>query len=154
MSEIIDNREERIRTLKGVIRELHEGASPETVRARLEKLVRQCDAGEIAAMEQQLINEGVPVEQIMGMCDLHSQVVSGLLVEREAAPVVSGHPVDVFRRENTALLETSEQLHKTLTNLAASGNEPAVTFLDLEEDVLDVSFGRSRELVSRSHSPL
>jgi hypothetical protein len=29
-----------------------------------------------------------------------------------------------------------------------------VTFLDLEEDVLDVSFGRSRELVSRSHSPL
>jgi hypothetical protein len=36
----------------------------------------------------------------------------------------------------------------------ALGNEPAVTFLDLEEDVLDVSFGRSRELVSRSHSPL
>jgi hypothetical protein len=36
----------------------------------------------------------------------------------------------------------------------ALGNEPAVTFLDLEEDVLDVSFGRSRELVSRSYSPL
>ena len=34
------------------------------------------------------------------------------------------------------------------------GDESAVAFLDLEEDVLEVSFGRSRELVSRSHSPL
>ena len=75
MSELIDNRAHRIRTLKEVIRHLHEGKAPAEVKARLAALVRECDASEIAAMEQELMAEGVPVTEIMGMCDLHSQVV-------------------------------------------------------------------------------
>ena len=59
MSELIDNRAHRIRTLKEVIRHLHEGRAPGKVRARLSALVRECDASEIASMEQELIAEGV-----------------------------------------------------------------------------------------------
>ena len=151
MSELIDNRKERIRTLKAVIRGLHEGEAPAAVKARLEDLVRQCDASEIAAMEQELIDEGVPVEQIMGMCDLHSQVVRDLLVEREYAPVAPGHPVDVFRRENVALGEKSQALRAALAELTSGADDAVVNedalgrCLDLFNELMDVDKHYSRK---------
>jgi PAS domain S-box-containing protein len=127
MSELIDNRAQRIRTLKQVIRELHRGVDPQKVKNRLKQLVQQCDAGEIAAMEQELMAEGVPVEEIMGMCDLHSQVVRELIVQRSHAPVQTGHPVDVFRKENAALAERSASMRAALSELAATSNDAAMS---------------------------
>jgi hypothetical protein len=121
MSELIDNRAHRIRTLKEVIRHLHEGKAPAEVKARLAALVRECDASEIAAMEQELIAEGVPVQEIMGMCDLHSQVVRDILVEKAGAPPPPGHPVDTFRRENEALRAQAASLRSALATLAPEG---------------------------------
>jgi DUF438 domain-containing protein len=144
MSELIDNRKERIRTLKQVVQGLHRGEDPEQVKNRLKELVKQCDASEIAAMEQELMADGVPVEEIMGMCDLHSQVVRELIVERPHAPVTSGHPVDVMRRENAALLERSAAMRGTLADLgkAPAEDEPDPSILararDLLNEIMDV----------------
>jgi hypothetical protein len=121
MSELIDNRAHRIRTLKEVIRHLHEGKAPAEVKARLAALVRECDASEIAAMEQELMAEGVPASEIMGMCDLHSQVVRDILVERASAPPPPGHPVDTFRRENEALREQARAMRAALLALGPEG---------------------------------
>jgi DUF438 domain-containing protein len=121
MSELIDNRAHRIRTLKEVIRHLHEGRAPAEVKSRLAALVRECDASEIAAMEQELMTEGVPASEIMGMCDLHSQVVRDILVERASAPPPPGHPVDTFRRENEALGEQARTMRAALAALAPEG---------------------------------
>ncbi|MDY7110126.1 MAG: DUF438 domain-containing protein [Planctomycetota bacterium] len=121
MSELIDNRAHRIRTLKEVIRHLHAGEAPDAVRGRLRDLVRECDAAEIAAMEQELIDEGVPVQEIMGMCDLHAQVVREILVERQASSIPAGHPVDTFRRENTALRDTIASLRESIHAALSDG---------------------------------
>ncbi|MCP4545105.1 MAG: DUF438 domain-containing protein [bacterium] len=88
MSELIDNRAHRIRTLKHIIRHLHRGEAPD----QLAKLVGECDATESAMMEQELMAEGVPVAEVMSTCDLHSQVVRDLLVEHPAPPTPPGHP--------------------------------------------------------------
>jgi uncharacterized protein len=72
MSELIDNRSHRIRTLKEIIQHLHAGNPPEQVRAQLREIVRQTDATEVMAMEQELMSEGMPVEEVRSMCDLHS----------------------------------------------------------------------------------
>jgi len=61
-------------------------------------------------MEQALLQEGIAVSELMGMCDLHSEVVGDLLVERDHAELLAGHPVDVFRRENEALGARARQL--------------------------------------------
>ena len=104
MTEVIDNRQKRIANLKAIIRQLHEGASPDAVRGQLKDLVRQCDAGEIAAMEHQLMTEdNIPVQQVMKMCDLHAEVVKDILVEHEHEEIKTGHPVNIFKRENIAL---------------------------------------------------
>jgi len=144
MSELIDNRAERIRMLKQVVQGLHRGEDPDKVKNRLKQLVKQCDAGEIAAMEQELMADGVPVQEIMGMCDLHSQVVRELIVDRPHAPTLSGHPVDVFRRENAALLERSASLRETLSALGAGpvDEAPDASILDrargLLNEIMDV----------------
>ncbi len=103
MSEIIDNRAHRIRTLKGIIKHLHAGQPPDAVREELKQLVRETDYSEIVAMEQELMAEGMPAEEIACMCDLHSQVTRDVLVQIPARAVPPGHPADTFRRENEAL---------------------------------------------------
>jgi DUF438 domain-containing protein len=135
MSELLDNREHRIRTLKEVIRHLHDGRAPAEVKGRLAQLVRECSASEIASMEQALIADGVPAQQIMRMCDLHAQVVRDILVTPREASVPPGHPVDTFRRENAALAEQVRTLRAGLATLApadAADGAPVETSQVLE----------------------
>lgn len=114
MSELIDNRAQRIRTLKEVILHLHQGNPPDAVRARMQALVGQTDHSEIIAMEQELIADGMPVEQIQSMCDLHSQVTRDVVVQLRPREIAPGHPVDTFRRENAALREAVSRLRAAL----------------------------------------
>jgi len=134
MTELIDNRAHRIRTLKHIIKHLHSGEAPEQVRDQLKQLVKECDATEIAQMEQELMAEGVPVAEIMSMCDLHSQVVKEILVERPAPEMPPGHPVRTFRKENEALGHQVAKVREALAKLAApapggGGSPPADAML-------------------------
>jgi DUF438 domain-containing protein len=115
MSELINNREARIETLKGIIRHLHAGKPADEVRQQLKDLVGATDYSEVAAMEQQLIAEGMPVEEIASMCDLHSQVTRDVLVQLPARAVPPGHPIDTMRRENEALTEAIARLREAMS---------------------------------------
>jgi DUF438 domain-containing protein len=104
MSELIDNRTQRISLLKEIIQHLHSGNAPDAVRDQLRDMVRHTDATEIMAMEQELIAGGMKVEEVRSMCDLHSQVMRDILVPLPATETIfPGHPADTFRRENAAL---------------------------------------------------
>lgn len=126
MSELIDNRAHRIREMKRIIRGLHDGEDIAAVRERFKAIVRHADAGEVAAMEQELLAEGLPVQELMKTCDLHSEVVSDLLVERPHAEIQPGHPVDVFRRENLALADQAEALRLALASVVDRDDEDLV----------------------------
>lgn len=120
MSELIDNRANRIRVLKDIIKHLHAGNPPEAVQRQMREMVKQTDASEIMAMEQELMAEGMSVEEVRSMCDLHSQVTRDVLVQiptrKDIAP---GHPVDTFRRENEALRNVITLMKTELAELQA-----------------------------------
>jgi len=113
MSELIDNRRRRIATLKEIIKQLHRGVDPAHVRQQLVELVKTADAGEIAAMEQEILAEGVPLDEIKSMCDLHAQVVRDVL-EQKQVEVPPGHPADTLRRENAALRAACDRLEAAM----------------------------------------
>jgi DUF438 domain-containing protein len=123
MSELIDNRAQRVRTLKGIIQRLHAGGAPDEVRNSLNELVRQTDCSEVMAMEQELIADGMPMEEIQGMCDLHSQVTRDVLVQLAPASVPPGHPVDTFRRENQALRESIARLQAAMNRVLETADD-------------------------------
>lgn len=106
MSEYINNREYRQKVLKELIKELHNGKSVEEVKPRFEKLIEGISPGEISEMEQALIMEGMPVEDIQRLCDVHAALFKGSIEEihRPQRPEdMPGHPVHTFKLENREL---------------------------------------------------
>jgi uncharacterized protein len=158
MSELIDNRAHRIRTMKEIIKHLHRGGSPDEVRGRLREMVRETDASEIAAMEQELMAEGMRVEEVQSMCDLHASVLREVLVQIEPAQagsgLPSGHPVDTLRRENEALRGAVARMRAAIRAVAALPETSAAerelpAWQQAYNDVMDVEkhYQRKEHLV-------
>lgn len=108
MSEIINNREYRQKVLKEIIKDLHKGKPVEEVKARFEELIQGVSTAEISEMEAALIAEGMPVEEIQRLCDVHASVFKGSIedIHREKKPEETpGHPIHTFKQENRAIEE-------------------------------------------------
>lgn len=120
-----DETARRQETLKALIRKLHDGASVDDVKAEFDALVQGIDSAEIARMEQALIAEGMPVEEVMRLCDVHVTVFKEALEEKPGAVVAEGHSVDAYQRENVVIGEITSELRAALDALA-DGNDTAV----------------------------
>lgn len=105
MSELINNREHRQKMLKEVIKELHDGKAVEEVKEKFAKVIEGVSASEISAMETQLVKEGLPIEEIQRLCNVHAAVFKGSIEEIHHPEEVPGHPVYTMRQENNAIEE-------------------------------------------------
>ncbi|MFV0538689.1 MAG: DUF438 domain-containing protein [Dysgonomonas sp.] len=105
MSEIINNSQKRKELLKHLILQLHKNEAPEVVKKRLVELLRSVPYNEVVEVEQELISEGLPEEEVLRFCDIHTAVLDGSINTSAAKSVPPGHPVDTFKQENRALEE-------------------------------------------------
>lgn len=110
MSELIYNAEKRKELLKHMILQLHSGEAPEQVKKQLKELMMKIPYNEVVEVEQELISEGLPVEEVLRLCDIHTQALEGNIDLSGAKTVPAGHPVDTFRKENLALTRVVELL--------------------------------------------
>ncbi len=119
MSELLDNSRHRIETLKGIIRQLHDGADPEKLKNEFGDLLTEVGVAEIAAMENSLMAEGMAQAEIQRMCDVHAAVLGG---GSSCAPVEvpTGHPVQTFRLENGRIRELTETYREAVNAVGAS----------------------------------
>lgn len=104
MSELIDNLAAQKEALREVILAIHRGADREALRGRLTGLLERIPYHVVVEVEQRLIREGLPVEEIQALCDVHGHVLDGHVVAAPASPDAD-HPATVFTRENDALAE-------------------------------------------------
>ena len=114
MSEFIDNSKHRKIKLKGLILKLHEGDSPDEVRKELIDTLENIPYGEVVEVEQELIEEGLPQEEVLKLCDIHSAVLQGNVDLSAAADIPAGHPVDTFIRENKELMQVTGQIRNLI----------------------------------------
>ncbi len=110
MSELI-NHTNRKALLKHMILQLHEGEAPDQVKNRLMHVLKSVPYNEVVEVEQELINEGLPVEDVLKLCDIHTYVLEGSIDTEGQPEVTEGHPVDTFRKENQALRMVVEALN-------------------------------------------
>jgi len=104
MSELINNSMQRKETLRHLLLRLHEGDNPEVLRQRLIELLKGIPYNEVVEVEQELINSNALTEkEILDFCDLHTAVLDGTIDLQGAATVPAGHPVDTFKKENSAI---------------------------------------------------
>jgi len=103
MSEHIDNSKFRKSELKRLILKLHDGESEDEVKEQLKESLRSIPYGEVVEVEQELIEEGLPEDEILRLCDMHSSVLEGSIDQSSSKDIPTGHPVDVLKQENKAL---------------------------------------------------
>ncbi len=154
MSEIINNREYRQKILKELIMELHAGKTVEDVKSRFEELIKGVSASEISEMEQALIMDGMPVEEIQNLCDVHAAVFKGSIedIHKVQRPdEMPGHPVHTFKLENRELEKLiNERLKPTLEELKTTDSKENIykllEFINLLLDI-DKHYSRKENLL-------
>lgn len=92
----------RIQILKGIIKDLHAGVELKLLKERFQDLIKDVSPSEIAEMEQRLIEEGMPEEEIKRLCEVHVQVFKESLDKKIMPGLPAGHPVHTFMLENRA----------------------------------------------------
>ena len=102
----------RLEALHQIVKDLHAGKSVDEVKPAFEELIADVEATEIAAMEQKLIEGGVPDSEVKRLCDVHVQVFADALEGHEPITAPPGHPLDTFQRENRAVLQVTASLRK------------------------------------------
>jgi len=104
MSEFINNYSaKRQELLKDIIRSLHEGESFENARAKFKEHFEDVTTQEISQMEQALIKEGMTINEVQRLCDVHAAVFDGAIsdIHQIKGPKETpGHPIQVFLAEN------------------------------------------------------
>lgn len=120
-----DRMDKNKEVLKAIIMDLHRGLSLEEAKERFRREVGEISSMEIAALEQSLIDEGVPPEEIKQFCNVHALLFREALEKSVTAAESPGHPVFLFKLENREIEKITAGLKETVAEIAAG--EAAVT---------------------------
>ena len=95
--------------LKDIVKDLHSGTRLSKVKAKANSLLRSCSPLEIAQIEEELIQEGMPVEQVREFCDIHLEAFKEGL-EAHTLEVDATHPLWILREEHKQILGFTQDL--------------------------------------------
>jgi len=99
MSEIINNQAKRQEKLKNLIQRLHAGEDRAAVEMEFRRDFAYVTGAEIAEMEYNLVQEGVSVEEIQSLCDVHASLFQGSIQEMHD-DVLTVNPMTEFENDN------------------------------------------------------
>ena len=120
MSELLGK--DRKEILKEIIRKLHQGADPQEVKGRFKDVLKGVTTLEIAQIEQELIQEGLPRAEVHRLWQVHLAVFQDTL-EREGRPNLAppGHPVYILMEEHRLMLELAAELQSLAQSIKGAG---------------------------------
>ena len=111
--------------IKKLIKKLHEGVDPKKVKEEFKDVIKNLSSYEIAQAEEQLIKEGMPIEEIHHMCDVHLAILQETLEEeQDLAP--EGHPINILMQEHTILLEKVNRLRDIYKEISKKNRFPEI----------------------------
>jgi PAS domain S-box-containing protein len=101
--------EDKKKTLKEVIKQLHDGVPAQEVKQKFKKVLESTSAEDIARIEQELVKEGMPREELQRLCDVHLAVFADQ-VQKQELYLQPGHPINILMEEHKILLSHVERL--------------------------------------------
>jgi PAS domain S-box-containing protein len=127
---------DRKEALKELIKSLHEGADPEETKSAFKELLIDVTPVEIARVEEELIREGMPREEIHRLCDVHLAVFRESL-ESQGHLAPAGHPIHILMEEHNALLRLAGELAQIAQEMSSGQLEgdPMARLLRVKEDL-------------------
>lgn len=154
MSELLEDpaqQQQRVAQLKAVLREVVTSDDVPKARQTLAHLLTGCDACLVAQAEDELIREGVPVEQVARACDHHAAAVREALPKQSGVEFPAGHPVETFRSENAALKRLAEAMLNHLPLLLAEGKAISPETVDHLNEALNSLLDVDKHYLRKEH---
>lgn len=148
MSELIQTKTFEVdpvktKRLKAVIDALTAGENPEAVKKEFHDIIKTTDAVEVAAMEQSLIEDGLSVDELQKLCEVHADLFRAGLEKGGSIKQISGHPIHTYLAENKIARRKVKTLNRTrlfgsLEALGAAVQElkPIITHYTRKENQL------------------
>ncbi len=99
--------------LKKIIARLHAGEPASELKKEFAALIKGVSAAEVAAMEQSLIDGGMPVEEVQRLCEVHVQVFQQSLTMGKKPKELPGHPIYTMIEENKVARKKASTLVAT-----------------------------------------
>ncbi|HOF11604.1 MAG TPA: DUF438 domain-containing protein [Treponemataceae bacterium] len=103
----------KTKRLKAVIDALTAGENPEAVKKEFHDIIKTTDAAEVAAMEQSLIEDGLPVDELQKLCEVHADLFRAGLEKGGSIKQISGHPIHTYLAENKIARRKVKTLNRT-----------------------------------------
>jgi DUF438 domain-containing protein len=97
--------------LKEIIRQLPSGARPEEVKEKFKDTLKDVTSEDIINVEQELVKEGMPREELQKLCNIHMAMFGEQLSEQELL-LAPGHPISIQIEEHRIMLERAEKLEE------------------------------------------
>ena len=105
--------ETKKRLLKEIIKQLPEGAPPEEIKERFREALKGITSEDIIKVEQEIVKEGMPREELQKLCDVHMAIFGEQLQEPELH-ISRGHPISILIEEHSIMLQRAERLETLL----------------------------------------
>lgn len=115
MSELIDNSNQRQARLKELIQALHRGEDKEKITAIFKQEFKSVTGAEIAAMEYNLVQEGVSIEEIQSLCDVHASLFQGSVANLHSNQLTI-NPIVEFQQENNLYSTCTKKAKQVIAN--------------------------------------
>lgn len=137
----------RTELIKRYLRRLSGGEDLESVRADFVRNFSEVEASEIMQAEQELLAEGVPLEEVQQLCDVHSALFHGSTREERIANAEKEVAASLKRTTPTSSTDYSDKAERA-ASLAAISGHPLHTFTR-ENEALAERIRTLREKVTR-----
>lgn len=108
--------EDKKKMLKELIKQLHAGATPQEVKQKFKQALATVSPLDISKIEQELVQEGMPQEEIHRLCDVHMLVFQEQ-IENQKTEAPTTNPVNILIEEHKIMLQLLEMVKTTLEHL-------------------------------------
>ena len=127
---------DRKQALKNLLKRLHEGADPEHIKKECQKTLGDVPPTEMARVEEELVKEGLPREELQKFCDIHLALLKESFI-KEGPLAPAGHPIHILMEEHKLLIQFADELKNAAKEMkGASGYTSATDKMDQLEHVV------------------
>ena len=120
---------QRKNVFKKVIEKIQAGEKPEDVKRFFSEELGVVSPGELAFVENELLQEGVQQEVLQQMRDIHAELFRKS-IENQKPIATPGHPIHTLMSEHALLMEFANELDSLVGSISEGDREAKPEFLD------------------------
>jgi DUF438 domain-containing protein len=131
--------------LKNLLRKVKSAGDVEELKPEIKEVLSNLNPADLALAEQELMAEGISVEEIRKLCEPHIELLREGLIKKGPA-LDPSHPIQILREEHEVILQRIEELRRILERPAMNYDEGELNKLeDIAHHLIEAESHHKRE---------